>query len=133
MDVVKESSPVYEVQMQNGKGTYIDRFHKVCYSGQWKNNDANGIGTIQNYFTGTKFIGQFCKSEMVRGTMTWETGAEYIGEFSSNEMDGIGQYTWPNGTIYLGNFKEGKLNGVGTVKKNGQTWKVKYENGIQIE
>ena len=73
----------------NGYGTYLDDYG-TKYVGEWKNNSANGQGTL------------------IFGTGEWE-GDKYIGEFKNDLYEGQGTYTFADGTIETGIWKNSEL------------------------
>ena len=60
------------------------------YSGEWKNNMKNGMGTT-----------------------IFGDGTKYIGEFKNNYRNGMGTMTYPSGDTYSGSWKDNEKNGYG--------------------
>jgi hypothetical protein len=76
----------------------LARFENFNYTGEWRDNAPNGIGTTiaSNYPEG------------------------YAGEFKDGKPNGKGSYRYLNGDVYTGDIVSGKFHGYGKlVKSNG--------------
>ena len=92
--------------MENGIGTYgarpyydeevQDYVYGHRYAGQFKNNNATGIGV---------------KSWMAENLDDPSEGEVYCGEFLNNKRHGMGYWRKPSGATYIGNFENGNIYG----------------------
>ena len=112
-----------------GKIVYSNR---TVYSGDWVQDVMHGEG---KYATGPNFV---YKGSMVNNTLQGkgeiETPDGFIrGYFANGKPHGIcTQETKDGSQSVKGNYTYGKKNGVFTIKTNGQTSKITYENDIEI-
>tara|TARA_Y100000590_G_C15719131_1_gene1012912 strand:+ start:1860 stop:3098 length:1239 start_codon:yes stop_codon:yes gene_type:complete len=78
---------------------------------------------------GHKFIGQFIKGEIIKGTAIYLGGSKYIGDFKNFEPHGIGNFVWANGDKYFGEWKNGTSHGTGTkMWKDGREYSGTFKN-----
>lgn len=99
--IVYNNGDVYEGRVVDGvfSGKVTIHYDYGVYSGEWKDGDKNGTGT-----------------------MTWSDGDVYEGDFLSGTMHGVGKFTWANGDVYVGEWKGGTMSGKGKL-----TWGNKCE------
>ncbi|AXG72097.1 MORN repeat protein [Kordia sp. SMS9] len=93
--------------------TYLMKFQpELGYSGDWKNDQRNGIGTY-----------------------LWEDGQQYEGNWKNNVRHGPGILSFANGETLEGIWNEGKLHG--EVVKKDRTGKIieksSYKNNEKVQ
>ncbi len=100
------------LQLQN-PNTYLMKFvPELGYSGDWKNEQRNGVGIY-----------------------VWEDGQQYEGNWKNNVRHGQGKITFANGETLEGNWKQGKLQGE-VIKKDTTgviIEKSSYENNEKVQ
>ena len=88
------------------EGNYI-------YTGEFKNNKKDGIGTIL-WKDGSKYQGQFSNNKMEGyGMIEFPEKNFYQGEIRNGKMEGFGQFFWNDKKKYIGYYKNDKRNGFG--------------------
>ncbi len=104
-----------EINGKWGWHKYGDEKKDGKYSGEVKNGEPNGQGTV-TWFDGAKFVGEFKDgNENGQGTETFPSGQKYVGGFRDGKRTGQGTFTWPDGAKFVGEYKDGKRNGQGTL------------------
>jgi hypothetical protein len=123
------------------------------YTGEYKNNFANGQGTC-TWLDGTKYVGEFkdgsvsghgtrtyingdfevgeFKNGLLNGTATRtdHDGSIFIGVYENNYMCGQGKYNFTNGNKYEGEFLNSNYNGQGTFTiASGDKYVGEWKNG----
>lgn len=82
------------------------------YVGEWKNDMANGQGTVTTT-KGDKLVGQWKDNNLINGQGTQVdgySGRKYVGQFKNNRYDGFGtNYSADGSIIQQGLFREGKF------------------------
>ena len=100
-----------------GENTFYDLSNAIKYEGDFKNNKANGQGSM-TWSDGSKYIGQF-KDDKANGqgsmTFSGKPEAKYVGEFKDDKLHGKGTLTTSDGFKHVGEFKDDKANGKGIV------------------
>ena len=119
-------------------GKYVDRDGTI-YDGWWQNNHYHGYGTLFDPVDNTLFIGRFensrmegpgrmsylddgivisgaftASSDIVQGTMRYQSGDIYVGEIKGKLMHGRGFLYYSSGdwiALISNEFEEGSLNG----------------------
>ena len=98
---------IYGIGIENStEGGYI-------YSGEFKNNKKEGLGTII-WEDGCKYQGEF-KNNQMNGTGIIEFSGNnyYQGDVKNGKMEGFGIFFWDDKRKYIGNYKNDKRNGFG--------------------
>ena len=98
---------IYGIGIENSdEGGYI-------YSGEFRNNKKEGLGTIIWKY-GCKYQGEF-KNNQMNGTGIIEFSGNnyYQGEIKNGKMEGYGIFFWNDKRKYIGNYKNDKRNGFG--------------------
>jgi len=96
-----------------GTRTYAD--HGGKYSGEYRNNQPHGQGTVV-YPDGTEYLGAFRGGKRNgSGTNLYPDGSKYVGEYKDGQRNGQGTYTWPDGRKYVGEWRNDQSNGLGTL------------------
>ena len=104
------------------------------YTGQWKNGEPNGQGTIK-WENGSVYEGEWKDGiENGQGVYTYVNGDRYEGEMLNGYADGQGTFWGSSGNVYTGEWKNGQPNGQGTMTyANGDRyegeWKDDYPDG----
>jgi len=105
------------------------------YVGEWKDNQANGLGTYTfgsgSKWFGDEYIGAF-KNDMFhgQGTRVNADGSKYVGEWKDNKPHGQGTHMWPDGEKYAGEWRGGKYHGQGTYTyAGGEKYVGEYNDG----
>ena len=99
------------------ENTFYDLSNAIKYEGDFKNNKANGQGTM-TWSDGSKYVGQFKDDKANgQGTMIFAVKPEtkYVGEFKDDKLHGKGTLTDSEGFKHVGEFKDDKANGKGIV------------------
>ena len=96
-----------------GIGIEISVEGGYTYSGEFKNNKKDGIGTII-WKDGSKYQGQFKNNQMNGyGMIEYPEKNYYQGEIKKGKMEGYGQFFWSDKKKYIGYYKNDKRNGFG--------------------
>ena len=98
---------LYDIGIENSvEGGYT-------YTGEFKNNKKDGIGTII-WKDGSKYQGEFSNNKMEGyGMIEFPEKNYYQGEIRNGKMEGYGQFFWNDKKKYIGNYKNDKRNGFG--------------------
>ena len=123
-----------------------------CYSGDWKNDSANGVGTAstsngETYvgdwkngqphgrgmftYNGIFFVGEVVEGYPTKGTLS-SRSFTYDGPLDNSlEPHGSGKITYSTGYSYKGEFNHGKYHGEGTefAPDGTLTYSGKWKNG----
>tara|TARA_B100000579_G_C22808168_1_gene843717 strand:+ start:780 stop:1661 length:882 start_codon:yes stop_codon:yes gene_type:complete len=97
-----------EGDCENGFGTYIYDELQITYTGENKDNKADGFGQME--LPGRTYIGQF-KNDMMHGFGKYifntgeYSGDVYIGNFKDDNFHGYGMYLYADGTIHYGEWE----------------------------
>ena len=112
----------------SGKGTFQFR-SGTLYSGEWQNNEMDGIGCLNVPEEGT-YEGSFIDSQKNgQGTFIWNDGTVYVGAWKNDQMDGRGEYVSSDGVHYSGVFKENRFwSGDCTFKNTTGDYTAKYKD-----
>ncbi len=128
--IITVTSPkkVTDVSYRSGTSTGV-------YTGEWKNDEPNGQGTIIWDNDGSTYTGEWKDGlENGQGTYTYSDGSTYTGELVNGLAEGEGTYRGADGSVYVGAWKAGFITGQGTnTYANGDTytgeWKDNYPDG----
>lgn len=129
--VRKESryTAILEKAMINGHRT-IHSLNGNVYTGEWKRNKRDGIGTQKWVKSGLMYEGEWVENKReghgVLKKMSKGTGEDiilYIGTWKNDKKDGNGTYYYNSGK-YEGDWKENERSGFG---------KMIYDNGDVYE
>ena len=104
------------------------------YTGEFKNNKKEGIGTIE-WKDGNKYQGEFKDNQLNGyGIIEYPGKKYYHGEVKNGRMDGFGEFFWKEEKRYIGNYKNDKRNGFGVFifKSNDFKNTSLYENENNI-
>ena len=117
---------------REGKGkskTYKDGKPLAKYSGEYKDDLANGQGTYVD--EKRKYVGEY-KDGLPngQGTFTHANGSKYVGEYKDGVMHGQGTYTWSDGEKHVGEYENGKAHGQGTKTYPAGHYEVLKNHGI---
>jgi len=128
----------YEGEWQND-GSHGQGHFKYCegtasYTGQWRCNHANGVGTAvhEDRTYHGEWIDDFQSGV---GVEVWHDGSKFQGEFKHGTKHGVGFYQWSDGSSHSGTWKDGMMHGAGEFRGvDGRvfhgTWVEHKKNGI---
>jgi hypothetical protein len=96
---------------KHGKGTLIYSTDGSRYIGEWENGNRHGKGTYTS--SEAKYIGEWKNdSRYGKGILIYKSGTKYVGDFKNDDYDGYGILYAPNGSIkQKGRWKKGKFLG----------------------
>ena len=86
----------------------------VGFAGCIKGDCTNGYGT-ETYSDGSKYVGEWSRTQYLEGTYTYADGSTYVGEWKDGKGHGQGTSTWASGNKYVGEWKDGEQHGQGTL------------------
>ena len=96
------------VKPQNGYDTHTNYFNGSVYSGEWKNGNKHGEGTI-TWANGDTYTGEWKDgNQHGQGTYIWADGETYTGDYINNQRTGWGTYIWADGDTYTGEWLNGE-------------------------
>lgn len=117
--------------LRDGQGTYFGEDGST-YIGEWKNNEANGLGIEKYTSEGVNAVyeGEFKDNlRNGQGSLTLSNGASFKGEWVDNLLNGFVVEILSDGRKYEGNYKDGKRNGQGTfIWPDGQSYEGEWLN-----
>ena len=99
------------------------------YSGEWKQDNFNGIGVLKS--GSSKYAGGFKDGKKEGyGCQVFNNGSFYEGEFKNNRMDGWGEYVLADDSRYEGSWKDGLKSGLGVMTMTaGEKFDGNWEKG----
>jgi hypothetical protein len=107
----------------------------ITWSGDCKNNFANGEGVLQWYMNGTpddRYEGNLSMGWAEgRGILYKGDGGKYDGEWQHSMQQGMGRYEAPDGSWYDGQWKNGKPDGSGQYRRpDGKLFMGQWRDGV---
>jgi len=99
----------YKNNQREGLGTYFWADQGVIYTGQWRRNLRSGIGRIV-YPDGGRYYGAwFNDTKNGEGRYTYADGSSYTGSWVDDVKQGFGTYTFTDGSSFVGAFVDGEF------------------------
>lgn len=125
-------------QIPHGSGTIYyfttDKFHRLNYTGDWRNGTRNGNGTT-HFKDGAIYTGEYKKGlEHGSGFIHYPNGNTLDAEFIAGKIQGHGVFRYNNGDQREGFFRDNILDGqVIFTRINGETVIEKWVNGKKVD
>jgi hypothetical protein len=114
---------------ESGTMIYPPNEHYVSYSGQWKNGEFDGKGTVRfgSDNNGHTYTGGFNNGEMHgRGVYTFPDGQVLDGEFRDDKIV-RGKHICPGYYTFQGNFVDGKMHNGTMISDDGTVFEGTFE------
>jgi len=125
-------------QIPHGTGTIYyfttDKFHRLNYTGDWRNGTRNGNGTT-HFKDGAIYTGEYKTGlEHGSGFIHYPNGNTLDAEFIAGKIQGHGVFRYNNGDQREGFFRDNILDGqVIFTRINGETVIEKWVNGKKVD
>lgn len=107
----------------------------ITWSGNCKNNVADGDGVLQWFIDGKiadKYEGSLKDGWAEgKGTLTRSEGGRYVGDWKHSLQDGEGRYEAADGSWYEGQWKDGQPHGHGQYQgPDGKSFVGEWVDGV---
>ena len=104
----------YKNYIPDGFGIYTNLITNLKITGIFGQNGLFGIGIESSVEGGYTYTGEFKNNKKDGiGTILWKDGSKYQGQFKNNQMNGYGMIEYPEKNYYQGEIKKGKMEGYG--------------------
>ena len=105
---------LYKNYIPDGFGIYTNLITNLKITGNFGNKGIYGIGIEISEEGGYTYTGEFKNNKKEGlGTIIWKDNCKYQGEFKNNQMHGYGIIEFPGENFYQGEVKNGKMEGFG--------------------
>ena len=105
----------YKNYIPDGFGIYTNLITNLKITGNFSNKGIYGIGIEISEEGGYTYTGEFKNNKKEGlGTIIWKDNCKYQGEFKNNQMNGYGIIEFPGDNCYQGEVKNGKMEGFGS-------------------
>jgi len=112
-DVFNKYEGEYYAGVKSGIGIINNKDY--IFSGEFDDNNINGIGEINFSSNNKKYIGEWRNNKMHGiGILVWENGNCHEGIFMNNVREGFGIFSTEH-NIFIGNWKNSKIEGDGII------------------